>query len=533
MPKKTNMFLGLFIFLVVITALCIHGCDIGVGTKKVPKKAKKGTAVAVSTTGKSVLEDTYKQASSSLDDEEDKEEDKPREPMDTSTLKWYFKNVRVGDWVKYWTSYKIENWEVKAISGERATIEKHFYADSGKPIRKPWKTTPNLLGWDDRTDEDMVINKKNGKIEHTEAEINGKKMKLTIVCSRDRNAQIGSIDMYSFSAPLEGRVLSVRNDEVSLRLLDYGNAKDKAGMKVKAGDHKKAIADYKEPTDPLVIGWTNLIEQVCKDLRQWDSSGGGSNTKKPIKDKDTPLVKMTDAAKKKADSLKCPAKGIRPGNWVKVLVRKDHIQIWLITEVTEEGYTFYRRFYNNREVLYNIEKAPEKFKDNETMWEQKMSNADGTWEIYKDKPFVLADTGKEYESVRFDRKYGERRAQNWHINETKISNGRVFSQHGENIWLYVIDFGQKPDAERMKVKKGDVRKALENLDNLFPSQNLKDSFHEKQINRWKDELRIYLDILNGILKRAGRKQKKVNRDYDPVDIDAGGGDAFEKKKEEE
>ncbi|TET34255.1 MAG: hypothetical protein E3J72_14940 [Planctomycetota bacterium] len=475
---------------IIIAALCIHGCDIGIGTRKTTPTPPAGT------TGPA------------------KSPPKPSKPVDVSKLKWYFKNVKVGDWVKYWTPERIEVWEVKAISGQEATIEKRFYDNSGKPSKKTWTTRPNLLGWDDMTRENMEANEKKGKIVKTETAINGMKMKLDVACSRDRNAQVGSIDAYSFSVPVGGRVFSFKNEKVTLWLLDCGAAKDSSRMKVNAGDHKKAGAAYQEPADALEVSWSNLVEQVNVDLGDFTGASRSKPAAKPIKAAPYIKVPITPAAKKVADSQKNGTKGIRPGMWLKCLVQQDHLQIWEVTEVTQKDYKFRRLFHNDKGILYDINCASITFEA--AQMEEDLKD-DGSF-YKKDDVFIMPDTGKKHKCSKFTRKGAGAQNINWYIKELKINTGRVFSKMSDTVQFFVVDFGDETNAGRKKINPGDVIKAKDALYKAHPAA--RSNIHIVTIGRWTAERKIYLDALNGVLKRVGKKLKKCTKDHYLVDIDA-------------
>ncbi|MHC4663784.1 MAG: hypothetical protein ACYS8W_19150 [Planctomycetota bacterium] len=446
-------------------------------------------------------------------DSDDAEPDKP--PMDTSTLKWYFRGVKTGDWVKYWTPHNIEIREVKKISGEMLTLQKRFYSDDGGQPKRKSENAFSLLEYDRSVAEDMKINRENGRVVRIKSDVLGKPLEIDVVASRDVNNHEGMLDAYSFGVPLEGRICSIRHGVLEFLILGYGSAADSAKMTVKPGEHgemKKALA---QPYDVCETGYTNLVMQVNADLRQWDRMESKSENKKPISVPPFKPVPITEAAKKAVDSQPTGIKGLRPGMWLKVLAVKDHIQVWEVTEVTEKSYKFRRLFYNNKAVLYSVDCEAED--DFERFVQEKKQRDDGSYYVKKCE-HVMPDSGKKHNAVKYARKGAGSEVTNIFIPELKIGAGLVYSERDGNIHIFVLDFGNESDANRKVVKPGDVTRAKKAL--IGFNKEAFGGIQEVHVAAWKAERQFYLDRLNDVLKIKGRKLKKCTLDHYLVDIDA-------------
>jgi hypothetical protein len=454
---RTGLLIGLCV-LISVSAAYLFGCRRYTG--RYAKKADEGTAVAE----KENKDDAFGGA-----------EEKIR--IDHHQLKGYWSTAEVGDWVKYIARVEIRkgderHWkdciEVRTItgfSGPYVEMERTYYDNGARNLRT------QELSWDllEREGEYKSLQeKKTEEIEGKqsvwdyEATFAGRKLsgdlRIDIISTVGQD-EVGYvkgcaidshlIDFFSRNVKCGGLVYKESDFKRDYFLIDTGTTAESDRKDVKPGDLEKAVLVAELPE-----GIKTRAEKKAEIyLNAWKF--------KDVEDKKIPDVKdefseTPEDILEMVDGLKSPYKGVRVGDWAKLLVQHHHVQIWTVQKIDNDSVYFRRRFYNNKGNIWSIDDATDELKSAEAAFDRQQK--DPTYVVNKQRAIKLP-TGKEIKGRLLIRRASMGMMARFLSSEQPVGEGQVFSKFQNTVYTMLLDWGDKDNVEGKVVKPGEVAKA--------------------------------------------------------------------------
>jgi hypothetical protein len=386
-------------------------------------------------------------------------------------LKGYWAGAVKGDWIKYLTVLDnrdvIEVRTIKDFNQDEgviyAAVERVYYDEDGselKRVEKSFDLDEEYEMYEDLQIEKGVTDKKKKKVWDFETNVSGRKFKgalevkliYTVLTDSENNVTDINIHdilvaFYSGDVKFGGVVYRGDNSTFSMVFLEQGNIAESERKKPKPGDVKKAVQNARRNAD------IDKVIQEAVDNIPWPKGGEPVAVDK-IDDIEDPTAPAAPEVLKIVDSLKGPYKGVRVGDWAKVLVRNHHIQVWTVHKIDKDSVHFRRRFYNNAAALYNIENATD------SLVTPGLPN-DGT--VKERKAAVTLPTGKTIQCTIRIRQASMGKMCRMLSGSQPVGGGMVFSMFKETIYVVLLDWGRLGRTTGKAVKPGDVKKAKDAL----------------------------------------------------------------------
>jgi hypothetical protein len=393
----------------------------------------------------------------------------------------YWEGVEIGDWVKYLMNLSgrdvIVLYTVTEFDFEDGAVKytREFYGNDAKEIGKD-ETFQDLNSAKDtymdmktaRTEEDETK-----KVLEKSVVFNGKTIKgdLKVSIIGEVKADVGgyvygyevpnyTIEFYSKDVKVGGLVYSENNYKRERYYLDSGTAKEEERGDVYPGDLENAVALAKIPDEFKAIA----KDRDKKEYKKWVPEPGSRKIDQTIPDITDEFTAMDEPLTDRIDSLEGFYKGVRPGDWCKLLVQGHHIQVWTCYAIDRDNsgeakVSWRRRFYYVKGNLYDIQNANELVSDSEKEYQQSISG-DRSYVINYDCDSITLPTGKVVSGKVMVRRASAGSTCRIQTRENKIG-GNFFSMRVGKMAFLLLDYGRADNTAGKEVKDGDVVKARE------------------------------------------------------------------------
>lgn len=402
-----------------------------------------------------------------------------------SSISGYWEGVKRGDWVKYVSRYNgepvIEIWTVEDINVEDAEIEmvRAYYDNEGTIIKH------EEFAIDLKAAEEAYITFQAGKkeadkvkkVEEIEATFNGKEIPADVKVGvhidlttdkwgrlKDVDISNCTIDAFSKDVKAGGKVYNENLFQWQYYYLADGtdSEKDLDRKEVKPGDVQKALEVVESIPKSIKVAARDKYEL---EREKWLGAMKKEAAADAVPDIEDKLEPAPEEIQAELDKLEGYYKGIRVGDWCKLIIRGHHIQVWTVYDIEREGaddikVKWRRRFYNNLGNMYLIDNASGLVSDSEKMYQQ--YKTDPSFAVDKEIDEVGLPGGKSV-PVRLLIRRASMGSMCRMLSRENPLEGHVLSMFNGEIFYVLTDWGRKADSDRKAVKKGDVEKALEEL----------------------------------------------------------------------
>jgi hypothetical protein len=229
------------------------------------------------------------------------------------------------------------------------------------------------------------------------------------------------------------------------------------------------------------------------------------------------IIPIEKATADRVDSLEGYYRGIRPGDWCKLLVQGHHIQVWTCFEVKRDGesgvkVSWSRKLYDDKGDMYQTLNASETIEESEN--EYKNIGADPSYTVNCDCVSITLPTGKQISGRVIVRRTTYGSVCRIICRENKLG-GCCFSMWAGKIAYVLLDFGREDRIEGKTVKASDVAAA----------GAMQKKWIEETLPKYipKADLSVKEEDVEEIVKKEFQKQKydeNLERDASKIpDID--------------
>lgn len=390
-----------------------------------------------------------------------------------NSLQGYWQGTRVGDWVKYLARLDgkpvIEVWTVEEFNepDREAYISRVYYGDEGDVIREE-EFSVDL----DMAEETWRIFQEGKKekrfaerVEEVVADFNGRKIAgdlkvgMQVEWKTDRWGWVTgkevmkcNVDMYSMGVRVGGKVYNGNWSFFDYLYLADGTIADRDSKKVSPGDLTALVEAVKPVPDEIKA----VMEEKKKHIEKEPIT-----IHEPIADIKDDMKPASEKIRAKLNGLEGYWRGVRVGDWCKLIIRGHHIQVWIVYEIVELGKNdveikFRRRFYNDDGELYDINNASTLVAEAEKMYGQ--YKTDPSFVVDKKIDELVLPGGKCLSARLLVRKASMGSMVRILSRENPVE-GHVMSMFKSELFYVLLDCGCALESDRKAVRKGDVARA--------------------------------------------------------------------------